>query len=523
MASPGLVWAAAWAIWPVCLLFFKQVPAWRALPEALVLALPVLAAAGLAGNAGKAAKGAAFLAGTAVLMSAYGLLQAWGPEPGSWISPFHKGVASTIGNPDLLGGFLVLPFALSFSFYAKKPSFGRGAALALIGACLVVTESRAAWLGAAAVAAVVLVRTRARAAAAAVAAGAVFAAVWLAAHPELAGRALSKGALQERAWTWKLSCRAAARSPLTGQGPASFRTAYLAQQTASRSRGEEFYHYTEYAHCEPLHFLLELGVIGLGLWLWCLACFQRMLASSPARFSRPELWTGVAAGWIGLAPGVLLSFPFHVPATCAPLLFLTAFLSPRPIRAGLRPNPLAGAFVVILILVFALRLAVVSAGLRRASVMAAAGSPQGAAEECSRLLGITRGEVRILWNLAAALRSAGEFREAAVAAREGVLLEPDFFELYHELGMAEKEAGRPAEAVAAYRMSIRINPGFAGSFNNLGNLLGGMGRLREAEAAQRRALDLSPGFKQARQNLAITLMLLGKRSEARRVLEGGSR
>ena len=533
--------------------------AWRSVPEALTLILPPLLAAS-AVRAGEAGRLARMLVAGALVASVWGLVQALGLEPGEWLSPFHKGVASTLGNPDILGGFLVLPFTLAFSLALLRPSVLRWTAAVVISLALLATEARAAWLGGAAAVAVLLlwgsrgrvcpVVIAAMMAAAAIAASPTVGAPTAGAVPvgegpvgagaagpgragEMAARLASPEALFQRLWIWRIAGRALRDSPVMGLGTGAFRGAYLAGQTAEHARGRQDYHYSEHAHLEPLHLAVELGVVGLGVWLWGLACAFRLWWTGPLRKSDPGVWRGIGAGAVGVFVNGLLSFPFHVPPTAVSFWLLlgagpaaVAPASPAPVgqdrRSSATTGMVAGLLLLAAILVLPFRLATVSVLMREGQVRVLAGFPQAASSEYARARALVAGDWRLFWLSAIAERSSGNPEGGLALAGAGLVLEPDFYELWHESGMAASAMGRDADAEAAYRRALAVNPGFVHSWNNLGNLLGRAGRLVEAEDAQRRALRSDPSLAEARRNLVVTLLRMRKAGEARRIMEGGA-
>lgn len=88
-----------------------------------------------------------------VLVAGYGVAQRLGMDPASWGAlPFESRRAfSTYGNPDLLGGYLIFPLAISLGLaLSSQKNRGRAlywAAFLLIGFCLLVTYVRGAWIG----------------------------------------------------------------------------------------------------------------------------------------------------------------------------------------------------------------------------------------------------------------------------------------------------------------------------------------------------------------------------------------
>ncbi len=527
---PAFRWVNVWVVWIVVELFngISTTSFSRAGPEALLLVLPVLIAAGSVGIT--IARVSYLLIGVSLVIAAYGLFQGTGWDLGAWISPFHKGVASTIGNPDLLGGFLILPFALALAFAFDRPqrpgTVARWLAVAVLGGALVATEARAAWLGAATVWAV-LVRggnyRRFGLYSLGVVVGVALFLLWW--RPATIESAMSTSALTERAWTWKIAARSMRAAPLAGTGTGSFRTEYLREQTLSRTRGENFYHYTEYAHMELLHIAVETGLIGLGLLLWGGVALTVMWWRVYPRIHGRAVWLGVGAGGLGLLVNSLLSFPFHVPPTVVSLLLLMG-LGQRecggiPVACPSAVVSLGRTIVIAVLLAVPFRLAYVSVALNDGQAFALAGLHNTALARLKAGMRLVPGEVRLPWYAAASARAIGNGDAALALIARGVALEPDFSELEYLRGMILNDAGRQREAEAAYRRAILIQPGDALVWNNLGNIMGREGRFEEAERAQRRALELNPRLEEARQNLAITLMLLKRSSAARHVLDGG--
>ncbi|MDD5302676.1 MAG: O-antigen ligase family protein, partial [Elusimicrobia bacterium] len=271
----------------------------------------------------KAALAAAMLAG------AYALLQAAGLDPlvAAEDLPYHRAIA-TLASPVFLGAYLALwlPVALHWSLGEPgEEAFGRGAA-ALIGAGLMATVSRGAWLGAAVGAAVYLRLTgRLRAprwtwsrwAAAAAAAG--LAAAW-SVHA-LAGRAaLSLGKEQARVAIWGMAGRIFMRHPWLGVGPDAF------EQGLRQARSEDFIrllgqgYRLGHAHNEILQVLATTGLIGLGACLWLIVglagAARKALASETGRARAAGFAGGLAALFVNVQFNIV-SLPAFVSAALA--------------------------------------------------------------------------------------------------------------------------------------------------------------------------------------------------------------
>ena len=85
------------------------------------------------------------------LVSAYALLQFAGVDPIQWAGDTGRAI-STFGNADMLGDYLVFPFALALglalSARGRRPLLGWWAVVALVASALLATSTRGAWIGA---------------------------------------------------------------------------------------------------------------------------------------------------------------------------------------------------------------------------------------------------------------------------------------------------------------------------------------------------------------------------------------
>ena len=82
--------------------------------------------------------------------------------------------------------------------------------------------------------------------------------------------------------------------------------------------------------------------------------------------------------------------------------------------------------------------------------------------------------------------------EGSIAFFEKVLAEvPDFYEAYHQIGVARIKLDQPAPAEAAFRKSIDLSKGhFADPQFALASLLSNLGKFDEAESVARRGLEV---------------------------------
>jgi tetratricopeptide (TPR) repeat protein len=138
--------------------------------------------------------------------------------------------------------------------------------------------------------------------------------------------------------------------------------------------------------------------------------------------------------------------------------------------------------------------------------------------ECRKALVLRPDYFRAYSNLGSALQAQKKFRQAEEACREAIRLEPGNASAHNNLGTALGAQGRLDEAVAAFRRAIEIDQNLALAHYNLGNALRRQGRFVEAEAACRKAIDLKKGFAQAHYQLGIALHEQKKLDEAEEAL-----
>ncbi|MEI7815056.1 MAG: O-antigen ligase family protein, partial [Coriobacteriia bacterium] len=222
------------------------------------------------------------------IVAGYALLQFWGLDPYVYKGGFDR-VISTYGNADMLGDYLVFPFALALGLALSTP--GRWSASrwwlasALIASALLASGTRGAWLGAIAlVLSIGLPSWRSILNASPykkvvlggiVAAVTAIAVLLIAYFRPLVGRTLvwSEGLSKfsnGRSVIWLTGLRGWLLHPITGWGPEGFARAF------GFAAGPDWYaiieglQRAENAHNFLLQTLVTLGIPGLVLTVWAL-------------------------------------------------------------------------------------------------------------------------------------------------------------------------------------------------------------------------------------------------------------
>ena len=274
-----------------------------------------------------------------LLSTLYGVIQAAGWDPIPWSTTFDGRAGGFFGNPNFLGGHmaLLLPLSLALALDRRGSTRKAWAGWALVGALglsLVLTQTRGAWIGAAAGCGLVLVlaqrsmgglaqrNRKALALVAMVLVGGL--ALLFAAKPSAWTRwrlssQMEDSELSRRFFLMKKASQLASLSPLLGVGPGNFRIHFPRVQVTGL-KPEQYrqpYVVSEHAHNDFLQMAAEAGVpaallwavlMGLVLWL----CHQSLPRAHAARQGEGLLTLGVLGGLVALMVHGLANFPFLI-------------------------------------------------------------------------------------------------------------------------------------------------------------------------------------------------------------------
>ena len=117
-------------------------------------------------------------------------------------------------------------------------------------------------------------------------------------------------------------------------------------------------------------------------------------------------------------------------------------------------------------------------------------------------------------NYGAILQSIGKSKEAEIAYRKAIELNPNFASAHSNLGNLLRDLGNLKEAEFYLSNAIELNPDFANAHCNLGNVLKDLSDLKKAEIAFRKAIEIDPNHVEAYSNLGSLLTDLGDLNEA---------
>ncbi len=243
------------------------------------------------------------------IVALYGVMQYVGLDPINWGSnlPFEASRAfSTFGNPDLLGGFLIFPLAISIALALSEPRTGwrifYWIAFLTTVACWIVSFVRGAWIGgtialALVAVAAILAQTKLKTV------DWVFTGVTGVSGAALIGRSLTssnsvmnvgerlasilqfgQGSSQTRFEIWQAAISAIKARPFFGFGADTFRLVFPKYKPLSYVRDAGYLSVADNVHDYPLQLMAGIGVIGFlilyGLFGWAL------WLGAPTAFSR---------------------------------------------------------------------------------------------------------------------------------------------------------------------------------------------------------------------------------------------
>jgi tetratricopeptide (TPR) repeat protein len=342
-ANPGLALEQTWLV-----------AAWGA--------LVVLMASGMDRSVRPRVASALLLAGG--LEAVYGILQYAGIDFLPWASSWGSRCFGTIGNPIFYAEFLAPLFVLTVALLVAEEDEERKDLLALLTLveflALVFAQTRSAWLGSAAglgVLAAALLRggtegralvSRNRSWLLALGGFAVAVVVTISSSAVFGRNALPlkervrdmfdfKGwTVQHRVVLWRAGGVILRDDPVLGAGPDHFRSGFpLAQATFRAAYAKRSFHFPpkeQKAHSDYVQWAAELGLVGLGAWLWLLAVLARLgWRAVESADSGPEraFAGGLLGGCIALAVDAWFNFPFRIVAASAVFWMFAGLLVAR--------------------------------------------------------------------------------------------------------------------------------------------------------------------------------------------------
>jgi tetratricopeptide (TPR) repeat protein len=118
------------------------------------------------------------------------------------------------------------------------------------------------------------------------------------------------------------------------------------------------------------------------------------------------------------------------------------------------------------------------------------------------------------YNLANALRGAGQTEASIEHYRQAARLKPDYYEAQNNLGVLLVKTGKPDQAIEHCEKALRLMPKSPEAHYNLANALKAVGRRKEAIDLYLKALALKSDYAEAHNNLGLLLAEADRANEA---------
>jgi tetratricopeptide (TPR) repeat protein len=494
-----------------------------------------------------------------------GLLQVIHADPTPWgglaVANFHGRICSTLGNPNFLAAFLAgtIPFLWPVAWLA-------GPALLV----LLFTAAKGGLLGIVAAGTVGAVATRRpgpgglpRPAKLAAAVAVITALGALAVSAPIRDRLLfswTGESLRFRLLTWKQAVHMLPPAPVLGHGLGRFQVVYPRYRLPEviRMFGQHSY-MTDHPENLTLELATELGIAGLGLWLWLVVFVARSLARKLHGTDAGErrLAAACAAGLTGLFVANSFGVDVHYGATAALGALLLGIAIARPAGSSAAaspvsvPRPWAVAAAILLAGIWT-NIYASDAALSRAIAYSSQGQWNPAIGWYRAAARLNATNVMARYFGASALLDRGDPADLPKAESlfDGVRYDhPDYVLLNYKYWLLYNRQGRRADADAALARQIALDPVAAtfylergrlavdekrwadaqrdflaaqsaepdnpAGYQYLGNMLVLQGRYREALTAYATGLARLPGSEELHYNAAVAAYKAGDRKQAR--------
>jgi O-Antigen ligase len=379
----------------------------------------------------------------------------------------------SLGNPNVLGGYLALVIAVSAGELLTAASVGGRIVLlnvmVVVGMALLLSFSRSAWLAAVIGMAVVALGWRRHIRRLAILVPVVLVVLLaLALQHALLARALTMfdpGALAgSRLGIWKDSLRLIASRPLIGYGPDNVGLVFPRFQTGDWGLAAGHIRQPiDKAHLELLQVAATQGVIGVAAYLFILVAFLRMFW----RARKIDHAVPIAAGWIAYQVSVQLNFTALASALPFWIFAAAAVATCGAIRSGAvtidtrRAYMLLGAAVAVGAAVVAWGVAtpyLADVRLREAVDADYSGHPYRAQPLAAQARQLNPRESVYAVESGNTAFELGQWAAARAAYGEAVRLGTFNPLVYRNLALADRNLGLTAEAKEAARKAVELDP-----------------------------------------------------------------
>jgi hypothetical protein len=442
---------------------------------------------------------------SAAAVCSVALLQSADFTAHGWLTDFSGRAFSTLGNPDFLGGFIVIAAPVIFSLVAGG-------------------DRAAPWVFT--VMAIVLALSQTRSSMAAFALGTVLLVLFFPAHVKkniplfitgvFAAAAVFYFSGRSGAFFGRVASAASASNPdkaalkmihtgfLTGIGPG------MVKDRLCMFTGGGGYFETDFLHNDFLQVFAESGVIAaVSFYVFIILVMRRL-------FTEHDVFSlGVFAGIAALCVQAFFNFPFYVPETKLYFFSLAGLAFSGSTEAG-EPGKVsfsAGALALAAVFIFFIRLIIMSSYLNYG--INSMNSAAGAARDLLKKAGAVSDDRRVDFYEGQLALGRGDFKTALEKTGKTFEFTPCSKPAAINAAIAASQMGSYAESLGYLDDFLYYYPSDVDALCDRGKVLFISGKTAEAVDTYMQAVTLAPWNETAHDNLYAILKAAGRAAEAK--------
>lgn len=335
---------------------------------------------------------------------------------------------------------------------------------------------------------------------------------------------------------WKGTINMIRQYPLLGVGAGNYRIKYPLYRLKEEIE-TSFFERATTPHSDYLHFISELGLIGIGLFLWMMTIFYKMLFSiSGIREKFGILLAGLGMGVTATLIHGLFDFNLHTPVPPVYLMLFLGILSginAMPLktenRITYKPKYFHAVFGFCAVAVSFAVLQGFASGMYHQSASISAQEAtvypdsrqqllESAVQNYRKSAGLNRSNPDLYFEFAKIYENNKYEAESAELYEIERKMDPYRYDTLNNLGNRYFNMGKYRTAMMMYKQAIRVNPLFIISYNGMGNVYNKTGNREKAILYYQRGLKINPNYIEPLYNLGVLYFNMGKRAEAEELL-----
>jgi tetratricopeptide (TPR) repeat protein len=285
-------------------------------------------------------------------------------------------------------------------------------------------------------------------------------------------------------------------------------------------------HVELFTHNDYLQTLAEMGLSGLGIFLWLLFSAFIMPLGKILKDENPlnkNILLGISGAIVAFAINGLLNFPWRVMQTLVVLYIIFSIFSIMEQKKNMVIKlPLKSVLVLSLLFIFTfipfqINTFIANICIKNGQKLFIDGKYTEANKIFEKgLASNPRGTdmIELLLYNGNAYNSMGKIEKAIDYYNKGLAMFPNFIEAHYNVGNVYMNNKMFDKAIYEYDKVLELNPKFTGAINNKANIYYSEGKLDLARDMYLKVLEIKPQSIEARYNLGATYFRMGKYKDA---------